>query len=92
VARASEKEAGAVRAKKWAALGAVLATATAASVVFGEAPTPCYEAYRTGGLTQQQMSYEEFRDSYSDDVCATGERANTRDGHTNERSERRDPL
>ena len=81
-----------MRIGKRVARGAVLATATAASLVFGEAPTPCYEAYRTSGLTQQQMSYEEFRDSYSDDVCATGERANTRNGHKNERSERRDPL
>ena len=81
-----------MRAKKWAALGAVLATATAASVVFGEAPTPCYEAYRTSGLTQQQMSFEEFRDSYSDDICATGERDESPDGQKNERAERRDPL
>jgi len=92
VARASEKEAGAVRAKKWAALGAVLATATAASLAFGEAPTPCYEAYRTSGLTQQQMSFEEFRDGYSDDVCATGGRDETPDGQRDERSERRGSL
>ncbi len=79
-----------MRTGKRAALGAVLATA--ASLVFGEPPTPCYEAYRTSGLTQQQMSFEEFRDSYSDDVCATGGRDEPPDGQKNESSERRAPL
>lgn len=81
-----------MRAKKWAALGAVLATASAASLAFGEDPTPCYEAYRTGGLTQQQMGFEEFRDGYSDDVCATGGRDDPPDGQRDERSERRGSL
>jgi hypothetical protein len=81
-----------MRTGKWVALGAALATASAASLVFGEAPTPCYEAYRTSGLTQQQMSFEEFRDSYSDDVCATGGRDETPDGQKDERSERRGSL
>ncbi len=81
-----------MRAKKWAALGAVLATVSAASLAFGEDPTPCYEAYRTSGLTQQQMSFEEFRDTYSDDVCATGGRDETPDSQKNEGSERRGSL
>lgn len=59
-----------MRTRERVALG-VLATAAAASLVFGENPTPCYEAYRTSGLTEEQMDLEEFRDRYSDDVCAT---------------------
>lgn len=61
-----------MRTRRRVALGVVLAAATAASLAFGEDPTPCYEAYRTSGLTQEQMDFEEFRDRYSDDVCATG--------------------
>ena len=61
-----------MRVRKWVALGATLATMLTASLIFGENSTPCYVAYRTSGLTQQQMSFGEFRDFYGDGVCATG--------------------
>ena len=57
--------------RKWVALTVSLAMALTASLAFGEDPTPCYEAYRTSGLThQQQMTFGEFRVLYRDDVCA----------------------
>ena len=59
-----------MRTGKWTALGAVVETATAASLVFGEDPTPCYEAYLTAGPAQEQMGFEGFRDRHGDDVCA----------------------
>ncbi len=58
--------------RKWVALAATLATIFAVSLVYGENPTPCQEAYRTSGLTPQQMGFEEFRDFYGDSVCANG--------------------
>jgi hypothetical protein len=59
-----------MRARKWVALGAILATMLTASLAFGETPTPCYEAYRPSTLSQQQQTtFEEFRDFYGDDLC-----------------------
>jgi hypothetical protein len=55
--------------RTWMALGATLAMLLAASTGYGPATTPCYEAYLMSGLTEQQMSFEEFRASYSDSVC-----------------------
>jgi hypothetical protein len=60
-----------MRSKRWVALGATMTLLLTASLAFGEDPTPCYEAYRTGHLTGQQVSFEEFRERYEDDVCAT---------------------
>ena len=74
-----------MRAKKWTALGAVLATATAASLVFGEAPTPCYEEYWAIGLAQQQVSFDEFRKLQADAPCATAGRASIRNARAEER-------
>ncbi len=50
----------AARAKmrKWAVVGATLAAMLAASVAFGEAPTPCEVTYLTSGPTAQQPSLE----------------------------------
>ena len=79
-----------MRARKWTTLGVVMATATAASLAFGEVPTPCYEAYRTSGLTQEHVGFEEFRDRYADDVCATGDRDNARDAREDEGFGRKD--
>ena len=58
-------------ARKWVVLGAALATMLAGAMTFGEDPTPCYEAYRTSGLTEQQMSFEEFGEFYGDTLCAS---------------------
>jgi hypothetical protein len=54
-------------------LGVALALMLAASLVFGEQPTPCREAYLASGLTEAQMSVEEFRESYGDTICAPPE-------------------
>ena len=58
-------------ARKWVVLGAALATMLAGAMAFGEDPTPCYEAYRTSGLTEQQMSFEKFGEFYGDTLCAS---------------------
>jgi hypothetical protein len=57
-----------VEMKKWMVLGATLVLFVAA-MVFGETPTPCYEAYLMSGLNEQQMSFEEFREAYGESVC-----------------------
>ena len=75
-------------AKKWAALGAVLATATAASMAFGEDPTPCYEEYWAIGLAQQQVSFDESRKLQAEAPCATVGRVGIRDARAEERLER----
>ena len=36
-----------------------------AHVAFGEDYRPCYGAYLESGLTEQQMSFDEFRESYA---------------------------
>ena len=61
--------------RKWAALVVVLMTMLAADVAIGEDYSPCYEAYLESGLTAQQMSFDQFRHSYSDSLCAKGEEA-----------------
>jgi len=58
-------------ARKWIVLGAALATMLAGASAFGETPTPCYEAYLASGLTEQQMSFEEFAEFYGDTLCAS---------------------
>jgi hypothetical protein len=56
--------------RKWAALVVMLVTMLVTGLAFGEDYGPCYEAYRSSGLTEQQMSYAEFHKLYSDTVCA----------------------
>lgn len=58
-----------MRAIKRLVLGATLVMAFAASLAFGEHPTPCHEEYLASGLAQQQMGFGEFRELYGDDVC-----------------------
>jgi len=45
------------KTRKWAVVGATLTMMLAASVAFGEAPTPCEVAYLTSGPTAQQPSF-----------------------------------
>ena len=46
------------KTRTWAVVGATLTTMLlAASVAFGEAPTPCEVAYLTSGPTAQQPSF-----------------------------------
>lgn len=74
-----------MRTGKRAVLGAVLATTSAASLAFGEDPTPCYEEYWAIGLAQQQVSFDEFRKLQADAPCATGGRAGIRNARAEER-------
>jgi hypothetical protein len=70
------------RLRKWTALVVVLMTILAADVVFGEDYGPCYGAYLESGLTEQQMSFDQFREFYSDTLCARdgGDFAAAREG------------
>jgi hypothetical protein len=40
------------------------------SVAFGEDHGQCYGAYLESGLTEQQMTFDQFRDFYADTLCA----------------------
>ena len=56
--------------RRWMALGAMVALMLVAALAFGEAPTPCQEAYLMSGLSEQQMSFEEFGGLYADTWCS----------------------
>ena len=58
--------------KARAAMMVVLIGLLGAGLVFGQDSDPCREAYLEGGLTAQQMGFEEFREFYSDTLCAPG--------------------
>ena len=47
-----------------------LMTMLAVGVAFGEDYGPCYGAYRQSGLTEQQMTFDQFRRFYGDTLCA----------------------
>jgi hypothetical protein len=59
-------------ARKWLVLGALVLTALLAGSIYGEEHTPCEQAYLESSLTQQQMSFDEFRELYADTLCAPG--------------------
>jgi hypothetical protein len=65
----SIKAAKETEVRRWIVLGTTLAVMFAGAVAFGETPTPCRESYLMSGLTDQQMSFEEFRRLYRDDLC-----------------------
>jgi hypothetical protein len=67
--------------RKWVVLGALVLTALVASSIYGEEHTPCEQAYLESGLTQQQISYDEFRKLYADSLCAPGGDVAHRSGH-----------
>ena len=46
------------KTRKWAVVAALTTMLLAASVAFGEAPTPCEVAYLTSGPTERQPSFE----------------------------------
>jgi hypothetical protein len=60
----------AMKTRQWAVVGATLAIALAATLAFGGTPTPCAEVYPESGLTQQQMTFGEFRELYGDTICS----------------------
>jgi hypothetical protein len=76
--------------RKRMALAATLAMMLAAVVAFGGDTTPCREEYLASGLSQQQMSFAEFRELYGgEDVCASEETLGTANGATEGGRERR---
>ena len=56
--------------RKWTALTVVLVALLTGSAVFGEDHESCYEAYLQSGLTQQQLTFDEFHSLYADTLCA----------------------
>ncbi len=63
--------------RRWVALAATVVVLVGYALAFGEAPTPCREAYLEGGFGAQQISFVEFRELYGDTLCtpATGNAA-----------------
>jgi hypothetical protein len=57
--------------KKAAALAAVLTGMLVSGAALGRDPGSCLEAYLQSGLTEQQSTFDDFRHSYSDTLCAT---------------------
>jgi hypothetical protein len=55
---------------KWTALAVVLLALLTGSAAFGEDRGSCYEAYLQRGLTQQQLTFDEFHDLYVDTLCS----------------------
>ena len=60
----------AMKIRKWIAFGMLLATMLAVGIASGKDYGACYEAYRSSGLTQQQVSFDEFHKLYADTLCA----------------------
>lgn len=56
--------------RKGAALVVVFVTIMAADVALGHDHRVCYTAYLESGLTAQQMSFDQFRHTYGDTLCA----------------------
>ena len=54
----------AIRPRRWVALGATLAVMVVGAVTSGGDLTRCEQACLAGGLTEQQMGFEEFRKLY----------------------------
>jgi len=52
------------------ALVVVLMAMLTASVAFGEDHGPCHGAYLESGLTEQQMTFDQFHRFYGDTLCA----------------------
>ena len=76
--------------RKRMALAATLAMMLAAVVAFGGDTTPCREEYLASGLSQQQVSFAEFRELYGgEDVCAPEETLGTANRATEGGRERR---
>jgi hypothetical protein len=58
--------------REWMALVVTLAMLLAAATGYRPTTTPCQEAYLMSGLSEQQMSFEEFREFHSGSVCVRG--------------------
>ncbi len=60
-----------VTTRKQVMLAEMLVTMLESASAFGEDRAPCHEAYPQSGLTHKQMSFEQFREMYSDSACAS---------------------
>ena len=58
------------RLRKWTALAVFLVALLASGLAFGQDTDPCHVAYLQSGLTEQQMTFDDFRHSYADTLCA----------------------
>lgn len=56
--------------RKWTVLAVVLVALLTSSAAFGKDHGACYEAYLQSGLTQQQLTFDEFQRLYGDTLCA----------------------
>ncbi len=63
----------AVKSRRWVVLGVVLAGMLVASIFFGEQHSPCYDLYLGSGLSQENVSFERFREFYEGTVCESGD-------------------
>ena len=59
----------AVKSRGWVVLGVVLAGMLVASILFGEQHSPCYDLYLGSGLSQENVSFERFREFYDGTIC-----------------------
>ena len=58
------------RIRKATALAVALTGMLVSGAALGHDPRPCHEAYLQSGLSEQQMTFDHFRDSYADTLCA----------------------
>jgi hypothetical protein len=68
------------RLRNWLALAVFLVALLASGLAFGQDPDPCHVAYLQSGLTQQQMTFDDFRHSYADSLCAADDLASAHGG------------
>jgi hypothetical protein len=67
----SRRMGGAGRGKtKVLVLAATVAAMLVAAAAFGGDRDPCRTAYLASGLSQQQVTFEEFGEIYGDGLCA----------------------
>lgn len=59
-----------MKVKRRIALRALLVTMLAAGLTLGEDRGPCYEAYRSSGLSEQQMTFDQFHALYGETLCS----------------------
>jgi hypothetical protein len=74
--------------RKWTALVVVLVVLLTGSAAFGRDHGACNEAYLQSGLTQQQLTFDEFHRLYGDALCASedADLVATHGGHGLERT------
>lgn len=58
------------RLRRWTAVAVVLIGMLASGAALGQDPDPCHEAYLQSGLTEQQLTFDDFHRFYGDTLCA----------------------